>query len=457
MASDEWNDPWCKAMHDCTACLREQRPQDADHCLAYLWVLEQQLGNEGVRVDENNASDSNDEDYYEDDKIPVNYPLRWNQFCATVQASQNLEVAMNKGSMERPRRMRKNYSMRLSGQRLLTRLLTFRSEVFVMKATHIARNLGDWNRAAQSYAKAIQTIHQALGVTDTSISKWWNRWENQLELIQSDQEHLVKDASIVEVALESLVDKRNRLLAQAHREENRLVRKLTPQWESRDAIKEKLGDRWTNNPAPKYDHAKLRADMEADLKQVRAAMTSLEELDPNQALQKATGLKQGLLTHQRQPTTAASTATAPNESMEELLQANRRYNNQRPSMEWIARRVSLQDYPDPVDFGWTFTGSWKSVEFFERYVTPVETTNGNDNSNSDQQAKLVKLDWYFTTGTIKTSLDHPIQGKTQLFAKQCTPQLYAKVLANPRIHTGKRYQRKPPPKNANRKQRKRPQ
>ena len=67
--------------------------------------------------------------------------------------------------------------------------------------------------------------------------------------------------------------------------------------------------------------------------------------------------------------------------------------------------MSLLDYPDPVDLGWTFTGSWESVEFFERVVNET----------------LVKLDWYFTTGTVKTSLDHPTQGRTQLFAKRCDP------------------------------------
>jgi len=97
----------------------------------------------------------------------------------------------------------------------------------------------------------------------------------------------------------------------------------------------------------------------------------------------------------------------------------------------MGKRVTFEDYPDPITFGWTFTGSWEAVEFFERTM-----------SSAEPQETLVKLDWYFTTATVKTALDHPVQGKTQLFAKDCNPHQYAQVLTNPRTHTGKRYHRK---------------
>ena len=120
MASNELHDPWCKAMLDCTACLREQRAEGADQCLAYLWILEQQLEKEGILV----GGDSDDD---EDDKIPINYPLRWTEFCAKVQEFQDVEVAMAKGLAKAPTRIRYKNSIRLSGQSLLTRILTFQS------------------------------------------------------------------------------------------------------------------------------------------------------------------------------------------------------------------------------------------------------------------------------------------------------------------------------------------
>jgi hypothetical protein len=52
------------------------------------------------------------------------------------------------------------------------------------------------------------------------------------------------------------------------------------------------------------------------------------------------------------------------------------------------------------------------------------------------------LDWYFTTATIKTSMDHPTKGKTQMFGSKVTPEVYAKVLLDPRSHTNVRYRTK---------------
>ena len=68
--------------------------------------------------------------------------------------------------------------------------------------------------------------------------------------------------------------------------------------------------------------------------------------------------------------------------------------------------------------------------------------------------RLVKLDWYYTTATLKTSMDHPRQGKTQMFARAgITPELYVQVLENPRVHTdAQRYQRKQPQREPNQQQ-----
>jgi len=36
-------------------------------------------------------------------------------------------------------------------------------------------------------------------------------------------------------------------------------------------------------------------------------------------------------------------------------------------------------------------------------------------------------------------MDHPSQGKTQLFAAQVDPATYRAILEHPRVHTGDRY------------------
>lgn len=54
----------------------------------------------------------------------------------------------------------------------------------------------------------------------------------------------------------------------------------------------------------------------------------------------------------------------------------------------------------------------------------------------------VRINVYYTTRTIGTALDHPTQGKTQLFRRNCTGKELVTIMNNPRVHTDKGYQRK---------------
>ena len=103
-----------------------------------------------------------------------------------------------------------------------------------------------------------------------------------------------------------------------------------------------------------------------------------------------------------------------------------RYNGIRP--DYQGQRISLDSYPDPTTFGWSFTGSVQEsrVEFYEKRMN----------------IGVVKLDFYYTTGTMKTVLDHPTSGKNQLFRAKVSPQQYVDVLTNPRAHTNQGYRRR---------------
>eukprot|EP00276_Gloeochaete_wittrockiana_P005045 CAMPEP_0184652934 /NCGR_PEP_ID=MMETSP0308-20130426/10646_1 /TAXON_ID=38269 /ORGANISM="Gloeochaete witrockiana, Strain SAG 46.84" /LENGTH=88 /DNA_ID=CAMNT_0027088103 /DNA_START=166 /DNA_END=432 /DNA_ORIENTATION=+ len=78
----------------------------------------------------------------------------------------------------------------------------------------------------------------------------------------------------------------------------------------------------------------------------------------------------------------------------------------------------------PTDYGWTPQGSnsQSRVEYYQKGDT--------------------KMDYYPTTGTVKTSMDHPSQGKTQMFRRDLNEGQFQSVLQNPREHTGQGYQRK---------------
>jgi hypothetical protein len=54
-----------------------------------------------------------------------------------------------------------------------------------------------------------------------------------------------------------------------------------------------------------------------------------------------------------------------------------------------------------------------------------------------------RINVYYSTRTIGTALDHPSQGKTQLFRRECTVEDLKKIFQDPRSHTGKGYKRRP--------------
>jgi hypothetical protein len=410
---------WLRAIEESTACLRFQNAALLDPCLGYLMQLERILSKKA-------------EEYW--DRPPRTNPPVWIDYLARAQSHQaaqrsssnenndasNLRIPNGEFLLFPPNHDQDDDesssssnnnddddedsagdlpTLNVAGafldrRRLLIRILTCQSETFHAKATSL-RQSHQWKHGAAQLTYSLTKIHQALNLADSEISKWI------LQGLEEASKELAQDADIVEIAICSLTTERDRFLSLAKQQEAYLVRKLQPQWESRDQVKQRIGsDKWNNNPTPKNDHAALRKEKEAQLRDIQEALKFLESIDTGHVETASKLLKDKL-----QPSSSS-----------------KRYNGQRPID--YSRRVDWQQYPDPTGFGeWRFTGSWDVTEFFE---------------NNDQ----VKLDWYYTTGTVKTSLDHPTQGRTQLFAAKVDPQTYLSILRNPRAHTGKRYQQR---------------
>jgi hypothetical protein len=313
----------------------------------------------------------------------------------------------------------------MDARRLLIRLYDAHSSIHAALAVH-CRKRSAWLDGAEHFQRCIMYIQSGLVLADSAISKYFvdGRINDPVRL-----QLLQEDANIIEVAVQSMARNREKYEKLAQQQANYLVRKLTPQWKSRDDVKERMGDQWYRNPHPRGDYAKMRAELEDQLKVVNAALAALQTVDVNQIQHVTQGLLQKLSNGGR------GGGSGRNGDGDHAAERRRRYNGQRP-LE-TSQRVSWNDYPDATEFGWTFTGSHEEsrVEFFER----------DDGT--------IKLDWYYTTATVKTSLDHPKQGRTQLFASQVTPELYLQILLEPRAHTGQRYHTKAtkPSKNNNKK------
>lgn len=59
----------------------------------------------------------------------------------------------------------------------------------------------------------------------------------------------------------------------------------------------------------------------------------------------------------------------------------------------------------------------------------------------------VRLNFWLTTGTVGSYLDHPTQGKTQLFRRDIDMSQAPEIFDNPRVHTGVGYHKKDQAKN----------
>jgi hypothetical protein len=284
----------------------------------------------------------------------------------------------------------------MSMRRLMIRIVTAQSELYAKKGSACRYPTPRWVQGADLYQISLHRIRYALILADSEISRLIG-----MERHCSD---LVEDASIVEVAIGSLTNECHAFQHAAQQQQEYLLKRLSPQWASRDVAKSQMGERWTNNPAPRNRFKAAREGDERQLQEVRAALAKMLAMDTEQAREQAEKLR-------------SLAAGGTNQQSAQNTKKGHRYNGIRPAD--TTARVSWDQYPDPTDFGWNFTGSHNFVEFFEK--------------------EGIKLDWYFTTATIKTSMDHPTKGKTQLFGSKVTPEVYTKVLLDPRSHTNVRY------------------
>ena len=82
--------------------------------------------------------------------------------------------------------------------------------------------------------------------------------------------------------------------------------------------------------------------------------------------------------------------------------------------------------------GWDYTGyqaGQGQLVFLERRV----------------KGSLYSLHVWCTTGTVGSYLDHPHQGKTQLYRRNADMSGLRQILQNPRVHTGDGYHQRPQP------------
>ena len=304
--------------------------------------------------------------------------------------------------------------------RLFVRLSTFQSDAQARKATFMVTRYKEWDQAALCLQFALSHTRKALCLADAQISEWYEschdaEWLHaaaifdpsmrmQLERRAQRQQDLMDDANIVHVGIQSLLDTREAYLADARRNVQRLRLRLITESEQREVVKRHMGDeKWKNNPNAKSAisrrRVQLRIAAEAELEKLERAleMMQMNDMDMGDLKKTANALLCRLKTNKKT-----------------------RYNRQRPTD--MSKRV--EGFPDASNFGWFFTGSANNfVEFFEK---PAD------------DGASVKLDFYFTTGSVKVYMHDPEKGKINLVAqKNVSVDFYTQVLLDPLSFKGK--------------------
>lgn len=70
---------------------------------------------------------------------------------------------------------------------------------------------------------------------------------------------------------------------------------------------------------------------------------------------------------------------------------------------------------------------WKEIDHQE-YIKMLSFVKG-----------FSRINVYYSKMTVATCINHPMQGKTQLFRKYVDDKLLKKIFKNPRIHTSNGY------------------
>ena len=96
---------------------------------------------------------------------------------------------------------------------------------------------------------------------------------------------------------------------------------------------------------------------------------------------------------------------------------------------------------EPVNSGWPLNEASLDQMAQQYGWTKLQTETGNVPMASYRRDSS-RLNFWLSTGTVGSYLDHPNQGKTQLFRRDVTMREAEDLFSNPRQHTGRGYQRR---------------
>jgi hypothetical protein len=295
--------------------------------------------------------------------------------------------------------------------RLLIRLYVSKADLYAYKARLLSYDY-QWMPGVIALQSAVAALRYGMELADAEISKYMMQdvgYYSSSYIVPGNSSirrrfALERDADIVHVSTQSLCKEQTRYLLMAERHLDRLKQNLEPNYAGRSRAKASMGKQWYNNPNPKNTYWKMQQKMEEELfileKAIEALMASSDIAEMSVAAQQ---LK---------------------EKIRETWYQKNRYNGQLSA----SNKNRLPGYAFPEEEGWIQTGSMDhEVEFFEKQVieeVPADSKN--------MVAYVVRMDWYYTTGLVKMTMEDAVEGTVVLLEKRVRPKSFLLLLQRPK-------------------------
>lgn len=109
-------------------------------------------------------------------------------------------------------------------------------------------------------------------------------------------------------------------------------------------------------------------------------------------------------------------------------------------MRLISSRSVASEQATAMNGQWSIEYVRGMASAFElKEISLNETSRVISFTSSDESDRI---NVYYTTRTVGTAINHPSQGQTQMFRRDCSDEELREIMQNPRVHTGKGYKKR---------------
>ena len=157
------------------------------------------------------------------------------------------------------------------------------AEAHNIQAIRERRRTRDWAAMAEHHELAFNLLHTVL----MSVDPWFGALiqaddgdSTQLTMHRHSYRLLGDVIKSTRLVRDHTEEARDKAVLDCHRRIEQLNQALFPEYEERDAAKERFGgeEKWKANPAPKYDYAEARRAKEQELRVLEESVERLNAL-----------------------------------------------------------------------------------------------------------------------------------------------------------------------------------